>query len=98
LGRFWAASQPRPPPSPSGIWRSTYDVTDLRAQVGRRFGDGSVNQSLDVIEAIKKTAMAWAKENRPQDRSWQFMLNSIHTLDATARLHGFQERHLRSHP
>lgn len=74
---------------PVGIWRSTYDVTDLRAQVGRRFGDGSVNQSLDVIEAIKKTAMAWAKENRPQDRSWQFMLNSIHTLDAMLR--GFMD-------
>jgi hypothetical protein len=82
---------------PVGIWRSTYDVTDLRAQVGRRFGDGSVNQSLDVIEAIKKTAMAWAKENRPQDRSWQFMLNSIHTPATPLRgFMDFKKRHLRA--
>lgn len=70
---------------PVGIWRSTFDVDDLRAQVGRRFGDGSVNQSLDVIEAINKTAMAWAKENRPQDRSWHFMLHAFHTLDTMLR-------------
>lgn len=70
---------------PAGIWRSTFDVDDLRAQVGRRFGDGSIEQSLDVIEAINKTAMKWAKENRPEDRSWHFMLHAIHTLDAMLR-------------
>lgn len=70
---------------PVGIWRSTFDVDDLRAQVGRRFGDGSIEQSLDVIEAINKTAMTWAKENRPEDRSWLFMFHAIHTLDAMLR-------------
>ncbi|WDF71451.1 hypothetical protein [Novosphingobium sp. KACC 22771] len=70
---------------PVGIWRSTFDVDDLRAQVGRRFGDGSIEQSLDVVEAINKTAMAWAKEHRPEDRSWHFMLHAFHTLDAMLR-------------
>lgn len=70
---------------PVGIWRSTFDVSDLRAQVGRRFGDGSIEQSLDVIEAINKTAMIWAKENRPEDRTWIFMLHAIRTLDVMLR-------------
>jgi hypothetical protein len=70
---------------PVGLWRSTFHVDDLRAQIGRRFGDGSINQSLDVIEAINKTAMAWAKENRPEDRTWHFMLHAFHTLDAMLR-------------
>lgn len=49
--------------------RNSFLVDSDRANVGRRFGDGSINQSLDVIEAIVKTAKAWARHFKPTKKA-----------------------------
>jgi hypothetical protein len=64
LGNVLAVATAQPEPK-GGIWRGSYSVADERSQVGRIFGDGTLEQSLDVIEAIVKTAKAWARHFKP---------------------------------
>lgn len=44
------------------FWRCTFDVNDLRAQVGRRFGNGSPSQGKAVVAGIIETALVWFKK------------------------------------
>lgn len=64
LGNVMAVAIVQPEPK-GGIWRGSFSIADEKSQVGRIFGDGSLEQSLDVIEAIVKTAKAYARHFKP---------------------------------
>ncbi|HZU64948.1 MAG TPA: hypothetical protein VFF98_14780, partial [Novosphingobium sp.] len=67
------------------VWRGSFDVCDLRAQVGRLFGDGSTQQGHAVITAIVETAIAWADKVKEEGKAHQLTTNVIKTLERTLR-------------
>ncbi|WP_162528482.1 helix-turn-helix domain-containing protein [Novosphingobium sp. BW1] len=50
------------------LWRRTYNVSDPRANVARRLGDGSVRQGKIVISTIIETATKWFKHTNEAAR------------------------------
>lgn len=67
------------------VWRGSFDIHDARAQVGRRFGNGTAKQANRVIDAIVETANDWAEEIKVEGKAHELTQNVIKTLTKTLR-------------
>ncbi|WP_278984650.1 helix-turn-helix domain-containing protein [Sphingobium yanoikuyae] len=73
-----------------GIWRNSYDVDDIRAKVGRPFGDGSAKQGFAVIDAIVETMKEYAKASKPAGKVHDLPCNMIETFYRIMRFTTFK--------
>jgi hypothetical protein len=68
------------------VWRGSFDIHDRRADVGRRFGDGSVEQSHRAIDAIIEAITDWAEKIKVPGKPHPLTRNVIKTLEDTLRM------------
>lgn len=66
LGNVIATASAQPETG-AGVWRNSFDITDLRSKVGNRLGDGSVKQGRAVIKAIREAAFDWLDKGKPSE-------------------------------
>jgi hypothetical protein len=67
------------------VWRGSIDVDDAKAKVGRPFGDGSLHQSLTVIDAIVETADLWANKIKEAGKQHRLSQNALKTMRVIMR-------------